>query len=121
MSSPLAADNVLHVLLGLMLVLAAVLVTAWFLRRFLRIDHGLNGQLKVLSGVSMGNRERAVLLQVGDKQLLIGVAPGCIRTLHVLDQPMLSETPPGEAKSDFARQLRQALQGVGATGRGRRA
>jgi len=36
----------------------------------------------------MGTRERVVLLQVGETQLLLGVAPGRVQTLHVLDKPL---------------------------------
>ena len=44
-----------------------------------------NSGLAVLAQVSLGTRERAVLLRVGDRQLLVGVAPGNVRTLHVVD------------------------------------
>ena len=44
--------------------------------------------LKILGGISMGSRERVVLLQVGEEQLLIGVSPGRINTLHVLETPI---------------------------------
>ncbi len=34
------------------------------------------------------SEERVVLVQVGKQQLLIGVAPGRVSTLHVLDEPV---------------------------------
>jgi flagellar protein FliO/FliZ len=43
------------------------------------------GEIAILSGVSLGPRERAVLLRVGNTRLLVGVAPGRVQTLHVLD------------------------------------
>ncbi len=36
----------------------------------------------------MGSRERIVLLQVGEEQVLIGVSPGRINKLHVLNKPI---------------------------------
>jgi flagellar protein FliO/FliZ len=44
-----------------------------------------SSNLDVLAQLPLGPRERAVLIRVGDRQLLIGIANGCIRTLHVLD------------------------------------
>ena len=41
-----------------------------------------------MGGISLGGKERIVLVQVGEQQLLVGVAPGSLRTLHVLDQPL---------------------------------
>ena len=43
------------------------------------------GFLKHGHHVSLGTRERAVLIRIGDRQLLLGVAPGNVRTLHVLE------------------------------------
>jgi flagellar protein FliO/FliZ len=48
------------------------------------------GLVTLLGGVSVGPRERVVLLQVDDARLVVGVAPGQVRTLHVMD-PAASE------------------------------
>jgi flagellar protein FliO/FliZ len=69
----------------MMLVLAAVLGAAWLMRRFRGLSGAPNSGLAVLAQVSLGTRERAVLLRVGDRQVLVGVAPGNVRTLHVVD------------------------------------
>lgn len=75
----------LRVTLAMFLVLGAVLAAAWLTRR-LRGGTGAGpGSLQVLAQVPLGARERAVLLRVGGQQLLIGVAPGSVRTLHVLE------------------------------------
>ena len=72
--------------LALALVLAAVFAVAWLMRR-LRGFGRLNRQvIQVIADVSLGGKERAVLLQVGTKKLLVGVAPGQVNTLHVLDK-----------------------------------
>ena len=74
-----------RVTLAMFLVLGAVLAAAWFTRRMRGgLSAGETG-LRVLAQVSLGARERAVLLRVGTQQILVGVAPGNVRTLHVLD------------------------------------
>jgi flagellar protein FliO/FliZ len=57
----------------------------------------------------VGQRERVVLIQVGSQQLLLGVAPGRVQTLHVLEEPISVGTAssPGES---FAERLGSALK-----------
>ncbi|CAK0776923.1 flagellar protein FliO/FliZ [Gammaproteobacteria bacterium] len=84
--------DLLQVALGLAVVLTVIAVITWLLRRFGGMNASLNGKLKVLGAISLGARERAVLVQVGEQQILLGVAPGRVQTLHVLNAP-LPETP----------------------------
>ena len=42
------------------------------------------GQVQILGGVSLGAREKAVLLSVEGHRLLVGIAPGRVQTLLVL-------------------------------------
>jgi len=98
--------------LGLAAVVLAILGLGWLLRRTgAGVAGGVSGQLRLLGGLSVGNRERVVLVQVGERQLLLGVAPGRVQTLHVLEEnlaPARGE-PAGE---DFATRLR-GLMGQG--------
>ena len=89
-AAPSSAGGLLRVILALMVVLAAVLAAAWLARR-LRAFSGGGGSssLELLAQLPLGARERAVLVRVGDRQLLIGVAPGSVRTLHVFEQSLL--------------------------------
>jgi flagellar protein FliO/FliZ len=108
MSEPLGAGNLLQLTFGLLVVLAAIVGSAWLLRRYGRLQSGVDGALRVIGGLSMGPRERVVLVQVGKQQLLLGVAPGRIQTLHVLEEPVVAgtDTPP---QGGFAERLATAL------------
>jgi len=106
---PLAAGNLVQLTLGLLVVLGAVLATAWLLRRYGSLQASGNGALRVIGGLSMGPRERVVLVQVGETQLLLGVAPGRVQTLLKLDQPVsVNETPLGAGK--FAERLQAMMK-----------
>ena len=61
--------------------------------------------------MSMGARERIVLVQVGTKQLLLGIAPGQISTLHVLNEPLeaVSDAHPHLQGQGFAEKLSAAI------------
>jgi flagellar protein FliO/FliZ len=85
---PVGGDAITRIVIGLGLVLFAIMAMAWAVRRVFRIQPDMQGQLKVLAGVSMGPRERVVLLQAGSTQLLLAVVPGRIQTLHVLEHPV---------------------------------
>lgn len=41
--------------------------------------------LRAVSSVSVGPRERVVVVEVGSKWIVVGVAPGNVRALHVMD------------------------------------
>jgi flagellar protein FliO/FliZ len=105
---PMAAANLFQLLFGLIVVLIAIGVTAFLLRRLGRLPQG-PGALRVLAGLSLGARERAVLIQVGDKQILLGVAPGRVQTLHVLERPVDTAAPAGTA-GGFAEKLAQLIK-----------
>jgi len=102
-TDPMAASNLWQLTLGMIVVLGVMLGLAWILKRSGKFQVAAGGSLKILGGLSMGTRERVVLLQVGETQLLVGVAPGRIQTLHVLDQPLEAHDQP--AGGGFADQL----------------
>ncbi|HEY4972773.1 MAG TPA: flagellar biosynthetic protein FliO [Steroidobacteraceae bacterium] len=89
-AAPGSAGGMLRVVLALIVVLAAVLAAAWLARRMRALSGGGgSANLEMLAQLPLGTRERAVLLRVGDCQVLIGVAAGSVRTLHVLPRPSL--------------------------------
>ena len=80
----------MQIIFSLLLVLAAIVLVAWLLKRMNVAQQGSGHLLKVLGGVSIGQRERIVLVEVKDTWLVVGVGPGQIRTLHTLQK---AETP----------------------------
>lgn len=98
----LPAGGLLRLTLGLLLVLGAIAACAWLLRRLGRFPAAA-GRMRVLGGVSLGARERVVLVQVGATQLLLGVAPGRVQALHVLDEPL--PAPEADAGPRLAERL----------------
>jgi len=112
-SDPMAMSNLWQLTLGMVVVLGVMLGLAWLLKRTGKFQMAAGGSLKILGGLSLGSRERVVLLQVGDEQLLVGVAPGRVQALHVLEQPL--ETPDASSKGKgFADQLGR-MMGKGAS------
>lgn len=108
MSDPNMAGNLVQTTLGLLVVLLLIGAAAWAFKRFGNAHIGAQGRMKIIGGISLGARERAVLLQVGDQQLVLGVSPGRVQTLHVLDQPLLVDEKPSDPMN-FSSRLQAAI------------
>ena len=83
--SPLSAGNLVDTGIGLLLVLGLMLGLAWLVKRYVQVPGIGKGQVQIQGGVSLGAREKAVLLSVEGRRLLVGIAPGRVQTLLVLD------------------------------------
>ncbi len=90
---------------GLLLVLALLLGLAWLAKRFMGAPGVGKGRVQVIGGVSLGPRERAVIVEVEGQRLLLGVAQGNVRLLREL---------PGGPQSAFSETLAQTAGGEGA-------
>jgi flagellar protein FliO/FliZ len=77
-----------QVTLALGLVLALIFVAAWLMRRLKGFGKTGTGVLDIIAELPLSQKERAVLIRVGTQQVLVGVAPGRVSTLHVLDEPV---------------------------------
>ncbi|HEX3836861.1 MAG TPA: flagellar biosynthetic protein FliO [Steroidobacteraceae bacterium] len=100
-----------QVTLALCIVLGAIFLCAWLMRRMRNLGSGRTGAVNVVAEVRLGPKERAVLLQVGTTQLLVGVAPGQISALHVLAEPLAAQPPAGQTLEgpSFKSLLRRSL------------
>ncbi len=77
--------NVLKMVLGLAVVLAVMALISWLVKRMLPNAAGQNSAIKVLGGVSVGSRERVVVLEVADRWLVVGVAQGQVSAIANLE------------------------------------
>lgn len=119
-SVPKPGDYFLEILVSLFLVLAIIFLAAWLLRRYGRFPGVADGNLKVLGALSVGQREKILLLQVGDEQLLVGVTSSRISTLHQLTNPIEIKDPQSLKdslngmghKMSFAQNLQNAIKGM---------
>lgn len=100
-----------EVTLALVAVLATIFGLAWLVRRVRGVAAAASA-LGVLAEVRLGPKERAVLVKVGAQQLLLGVAPGQVSTLHVLPQPVeivRSGAPAQDDRPNFRATLLKSL------------
>src|SRR3979411_2794898 len=88
-----------QVTLALLIVLVAVFAVAWVVKRMRGFGNRVGNAIDVIADIPLGQKERAVLLKVGTTQILVGVAPGQVNTLHVLEEP-LDLTQPSTGPTD---------------------
>lgn len=89
---------------GMLAVLAMIAACAWALKRLPIVRNQRNGALKVLESVSLGTRERMLLVDVEGTRLLIGVGAAGMACLHVLG------TRAPSANADFGAHMQQSMQ-----------
>ena len=103
-----------------MLVIALILAIAWLYRRVGQGALGLGSVIRIVSAVSLGNRDRIALVEVGDKFILLGISPGRINSLHVFDEEFksmiendasVSRNGANGTPTDFAMKLQKILAG----------
>ena len=111
-ATPLASvgmgGQLVQLLLGLLLVIGLIFLLAWLMRRVQQIVPRGGQVIKIVATQSLGPRDRLVLVQVGDEQVLLGLTPGNITSLHVMQEPVhLPDAEP--ASTEFAQRLMELL------------
>ena len=109
---PVSSTALIETLLGLLLVLAIIVLLAWLLRKTGQFQGSANNKMQIVASLALGPRERAVLLNVGKEQILIGVTSQQVQTLHVLKEPIDIDNTPSNSAS-FAEKLQQMMQQKG--------
>ena len=69
--------------LGLAVVLGLIVAAGWLMKRF-SIGPSASGLVRVIAGAAVGQRERVVVVEVGDTWMVLGVAPGRVSALHTM-------------------------------------
>lgn len=89
-------DYLLQVIGSFFLVICVLLGVLVLLKRFNSVGPTKTDCVKVIATTPLGQRERAVLLQVGENQILVGVSPGGVNSLYQLPNPV---TVPADERS----------------------
>ncbi|MHC8291397.1 flagellar biosynthetic protein FliO [Pseudomonas sp. XS1P51] len=103
------AGQLTQLVFGLLLVLGLIFFLAWLLRRVQQAGPAGKGQvIELIGSRALGPRDRLMLVQVGNEQILLGLSPGTITALHVLKEPV--QVPSAEkATPEFAQRLMELL------------
>ena len=86
-ASPDIGSSILQLGLGSALVLGLLFGTLWLLKKIGSPRGASANLIRVVSAAAVGPRERVVVVAVGDKHLVLGVAPGRVSLLSETTQP----------------------------------
>ncbi|MCB1748003.1 MAG: flagellar biosynthetic protein FliO [Gammaproteobacteria bacterium] len=81
----LAAGQAMQVFAGLAVVLALIAAASWGARRLQGLRPQGRGRIRVLEGLSLGAREKLLLVEVDERRVLIGICPGRMQALASFD------------------------------------
>lgn len=75
-----------HILLNLLAVIALLVVIFYVARKMKLNKYSENKKINIINAVSIGSKEKIILLEVNNAILLIGATPTQIATLHVFEE-----------------------------------
>ena len=108
--SPVSIWNLFQVLGGLAVVLAVVLFAAHWMKRLQPAGWGRSGPMRVVASMAVGTRERVVLVEAGEQQILLGVTANQVNLLHVFAEPLTLEAAAPIGAPNFAVWLQKTMQ-----------
>jgi flagellar protein FliO/FliZ len=107
MSDPTSLASLLRVCAALGIILFVFFVVLRGLKKFQPALVGGYPEFRVIASLALSPRERLLLVQVGEQQLLLGSGPQGLSCLHLLPQALeLKKADP--AFSDWLRKTRSA-------------
>ncbi|MDJ0751503.1 MAG: flagellar biosynthetic protein FliO [Woeseiaceae bacterium] len=104
----IGGGDILSLGLSLFFVVAVIVALGWFYSRSRFVSGGGADLITIVATRPLGPKERLMVVEVADQQLLIGMTATGVSTLHVLEKPI--ELAAGRpATGNFASRLKSAL------------
>ncbi len=110
--APGIGGEILSLGASMIIIVGLIVLLGWLYSRSRFIGGGSNDLINVVATRAVGPKERLVVVEVADQQLLVGMTPSGMRTLHVLDRPVAESEPTSAPQAGFAGRLRAAFQEI---------
>lgn len=107
---PMSAEYVVKTIIGMIVVIGIIVALAWLVRRMGRMNGLLSGEIKIVSSLSLGTREKLVLVQVGEEQFLLGATPQQINRIARIKLPITAGAAAAPAERITFQQLYSRLK-----------
>lgn len=86
---PSSQDQLIQVSLALAVVLGLIYAIAWLVKRKQMVQGFTNIPMKTIGVLPLGVKEKIILVEVGGKQILLGMTASSINTLAEFDEPII--------------------------------
>lgn len=112
-NSTVSYSHVLNWSLGLIAVLVLFFACVWLVKKTGTLSGNNKQEMRVVSGLSLGMREKLILVQLGDRQVVLGVTPGKIEKILVLEpeDTLFKQSQVERSGEEFSQKLKQVLSG----------
>lgn len=107
---PMSAEYVVKTIIGMIVVIGIIVALAWLVRRMGRMNGLLSGEIKIVSSLSLGTREKLVLVQVGEEQFLLGATAQQINRIARIKLPITAGATSSPAERLTFQQLYSRLK-----------
>ena len=87
-TTPIGGTELLGFAASLIVVLGAILFLGWLYSRAKFTAGGSGDVINIIASRALGAKERLMLVEIAGKQLLVGMTPNHVQTLHVFDAPV---------------------------------
>ena len=104
--------DVVGLLVSMLIVVAVIVLLGWLYSRSRLVGGGANDVINIVASRALGTKERLLIVEVADQQLLVGMTASGVTTLHVFDKPV-HVAKPGDTNGSFANRLRGAIREIG--------
>lgn len=106
-------NELLSLVASLLVVIGTIVVLGWVYSRSKLFGGAGNDTINIVASRALGSKERLIVVEVGGKQLLLGMTTSQVQTLHVFESPVVdaADTAAGRGLAGgFAGRLRTALK-----------
>ncbi len=104
----ISQNELVRVITGLLIVLLIIIVLSWIVKRLHGVHLGTSKGFESIGSMTVGPKEKVMLLKVGERYLLMGVGSGSVNLICDFG----TERPEGfnpEDKPTFAQVLKSAV------------
>jgi flagellar protein FliO/FliZ len=114
MQAPTAGGSLLQTTFSLLVVLAVLVGLAWLLKRYGPKSVTGSANVKLVGALSVGTRERILVVEVGEQWIVVGASPGRMNALATMprqetdaDAPLAAQALPS---ANFAEWFKQTIE-----------
>ncbi|CEG56471.1 Flagellar protein fliO [Legionella fallonii LLAP-10] len=104
----ISRNELLRLITGLLMVLLVIVCLSWIVKRLNVVKLSTSKGFQSIASMTLGAKEKIILLKVGERYLLVGVGASTVNTLHDFGEQL----PAGfdaENKTTFAELLKSAV------------
>jgi flagellar protein FliO/FliZ len=105
----LGGGELLNMGLSIVVVIGAILLLGWFYSKSRFLKSSGAEIINVIATRALGPKERLLIIEVAEQQLLIGMTATAVQTLHVFEKPLAIPAAENE-QPGFAARLRSTMQ-----------